>query len=50
MARTIPGNPGERDRPQWLPRSAFPFLIRCADIDGKRICYLDEGSGPACCW
>ena len=47
MAKSIPGTPGERDRPQWLPWSAFPFLIRFADIDGKRIHYVDEGSGPA---
>lgn len=47
MAKSNPGTPGERDRPQWLPWSAFPFLIRFADIDGKRIHYVDEGSGPA---
>ncbi|HEY1002569.1 MAG TPA: alpha/beta fold hydrolase [Streptosporangiaceae bacterium] len=47
MAKPIPGNPGERDRPQWLPRSAFPVLIRFADIEGRRIHYVDEGSGPA---
>jgi haloalkane dehalogenase len=35
------------DRPQWLPWSAFPFQSRFADIDGKRIHYIDEGSGPA---
>jgi haloalkane dehalogenase len=34
-------------RPQWLPWSAFPFQSRFRDIDGKRIHYLDEGSGPA---
>ena len=47
MAKPTPGNPGEPDLPQWLPRSAFPFLIRFADIGGKRIHYVDEGSGPA---
>jgi pimeloyl-ACP methyl ester carboxylesterase len=47
VAKPIPGNPGERDLPQWLPRSAFPFLIRSADIEGRRIRYVDEGSGPA---
>ena len=47
MAKPIPRNPGEPDLPQWLPRSAFPFLIRFADIGGKRIHYVDEGSGPA---
>jgi haloalkane dehalogenase len=34
-------------RPEWLPWSAFPFQSRFRDIDGKRIHYLDEGSGPA---
>ena len=47
MAKPISRNPGEPDLPQWLPRSAFPFLIRFADIGGKRIHYVDEGSGPA---
>jgi pimeloyl-ACP methyl ester carboxylesterase len=34
-------------RPDWLPWSAFPFQSRFGDIDGQRIHYLDEGSGPA---
>jgi pimeloyl-ACP methyl ester carboxylesterase len=34
-------------RPQWLPWPVFPFQSRCADIGGKRIHYIDEGSGPA---
>ena len=34
-------------RPQWLPWSVFPFQCRFADIGGKRIHYIDEGSGPA---
>jgi haloalkane dehalogenase len=34
-------------RPDWLPWSAFPFHSRFRDIGGKRIHYLDEGSGPA---
>jgi pimeloyl-ACP methyl ester carboxylesterase len=38
---------GEPARPHWLPRSVFPFQLRFASIDGKRIHYLDEGSGPA---
>jgi pimeloyl-ACP methyl ester carboxylesterase len=47
MAATpqVPGPvPG---RPDWLLWSAFPFQSRFGDIDGKRIHYLDEGSGPA---
>jgi pimeloyl-ACP methyl ester carboxylesterase len=34
-------------RPDWLPWSAFPFQSRFGDIDGRRIHYIDEGSGPA---
>ena len=34
-------------RPDWLPRSVFPLQSRFGDIDGKRIHYIDEGSGPA---
>lgn len=47
MAKTIPLSSGERDRPHWLPWSAFPFQTRFAGIAGKRIHYIDEGSGPA---
>jgi pimeloyl-ACP methyl ester carboxylesterase len=47
MAKTIPMRAGERDRPHWLPWSAFPFQTRSAQIAGKRIHYIDEGSGPA---
>jgi haloalkane dehalogenase len=42
----VPGRP-EPGRPEWLPWSAFPFQSRFRDVDGKRIHYLDEGSGPA---
>jgi haloalkane dehalogenase len=41
MAKSTP------DRPHWLPRSAFPFQLRLADVDGTPIHYIDEGSGPA---
>ena len=34
-------------RPDWLTWSAFPLQSRFCDIDGKRIHYIDEGSGPA---
>jgi haloalkane dehalogenase len=47
MAKTSPASAGELDRPPWLPRSAFPFQIRFADVVGMRIHYIDEGSGPA---
>jgi hypothetical protein len=47
MAKTPLAGPGEHDRPRWLPWSVFPFQIRLTDIDEKRVCYIDEGSGPA---
>jgi len=47
MANTAPSSGREPGRPRWLPRSAFPFQSRFADVDGKRIHYIDEGSGPA---
>jgi haloalkane dehalogenase len=34
-------------RPDWLPWSVFPLQSHYDDIDGKRIHYIDEGSGPA---
>jgi haloalkane dehalogenase len=34
-------------RPAWLPQSVFPFQSRFVSIEGKRIHYIDEGSGPA---
>jgi haloalkane dehalogenase len=47
MAKTTPTRMGKLDRPHWLPWSVFPFQLRFTDIDGKRIHYIDEGSGPA---
>jgi pimeloyl-ACP methyl ester carboxylesterase len=47
MAQTSLTSAGERDRPHWLPWSAFPFRIRFADVGGMRIHYVDEDSGPA---
>ena len=32
--------------PDWVPRDLFPFPSRFIDIDGNRIHYVDEGSGP----
>ena len=34
-------------RPDWLCWSVFPLQSRFGDIDGMRIHYIDEGSGPA---
>jgi haloalkane dehalogenase len=47
LAKTSLTSTGERDWRHWLPRSAFPFQIRFADVGGTRIHYVDEGSGPA---
>ncbi len=47
MAETMPTRSGEGDRPGWLPWSAFPFQSRFAEFAGKRVHYIDEGSGPA---
>lgn len=33
-------------RPDWLPERLFPFESRFANIDGCRVHYVDEGSGP----
>lgn len=32
--------------PAWLDRDLFPFESRFIDIDGHRLHYVDEGSGP----
>jgi haloalkane dehalogenase len=33
-------------RPAWVPQELYPFDSRYVDIDGNRIHYVDEGSGP----
>jgi len=33
-------------RPSWVDDQLFPFDSRFVDIDGHRIHYVDEGSGP----
>ena len=33
-------------RPDWLPERLFPFESRFVSVDGCRIHYVDEGSGP----
>lgn len=37
----------QSDRPAWLPETTFPFQSRFVTIKGKRIHFIDEGSGPA---
>jgi len=33
-------------RPQWLDSELYPFQSHLVEIDGNRIHYIDEGSGP----
>jgi haloalkane dehalogenase len=33
-------------RPAWIPEDLYPFESHFADIDGARVHYVDEGSGP----
>src|SRR5262249_17470760 len=33
-------------RPSWLSEELYPFQRRYADIEGARVNYVDEGSGP----
>jgi haloalkane dehalogenase len=33
-------------QPAWLDRTAFPFESRYLTLDGHRLHYIDEGSGP----
>jgi haloalkane dehalogenase len=33
-------------RPTWLSEELYPFADQYADIDGARVHYVDEGSGP----
>jgi pimeloyl-ACP methyl ester carboxylesterase len=37
----------QAERPAWLPASVFPFQTRFVTTAGKRIHYVDEGSGAA---
>jgi haloalkane dehalogenase len=32
--------------PAWVPRELYPFESQFAEIDGARLHYVDEGSGP----
>jgi len=32
--------------PSWLSRELYPFESHYADVDGARVHYVDEGSGP----
>jgi haloalkane dehalogenase len=34
------------ERPAWVDDTLFPFESRFLDLDGNRVHYIDEGSGP----
>src|SRR5258708_30125311 len=33
-------------RPQWLDEPLYPFQSRFVEVEGNRIHYIDEGTGP----
>jgi haloalkane dehalogenase len=33
-------------RPAWIPSDLYPFESHYADVEGARVHYVDEGSGP----
>jgi haloalkane dehalogenase len=33
-------------RPEWVPEALYPFASNYADVEGARVHYVDEGSGP----
>ena len=37
---------GTSGHPQWLDEQLYPFQSRFVEIEGNRIHYIDEGSGP----
>jgi hypothetical protein len=37
---------GTTRRPQWLDEQLYPFQSRFVEVEGNRIHYIDEGSGP----
>lgn len=41
------GSAGSRtQRPAWVPEQLYPFESHWMEIDGARVHYVDEGSGP----
>jgi haloalkane dehalogenase len=54
MSITNTSVPGSRNaaifstsaRPEWLDAQLYPFQSRFVEIDGNRLHYIDEGSGP----
>src|SRR4051794_6216260 len=46
MASAETHRPDEGPRPGWVPEQLYPFESHYADVDGARVHYVDEGSGP----
>src|SRR3954451_5489658 len=46
MASAETHRPDEGPRPGWVPEHLYPFESHYADVDGARVHYVDEGSGP----
>lgn len=40
------GNRGKTQRPAWLDAQLYPFQSHFVETEGKRLHYIDEGSGP----
>lgn len=38
--------PQSAARPTWVPQDLYPFQDSYADLDGARVHYVEEGSGP----
>ncbi len=38
--------PEAAQRPQWLDEQLYPFQSRFVEVEGNRIHYIDEGTGP----
>jgi len=38
--------PASPARPTWVPRDLYPFEDSYAELDGSRVHYVEEGSGP----
>ena len=44
--RGVKANSAPGRRPDWVSDELFPFESHFVDIDGHRLHYIDEGSGP----
>ncbi len=44
--KEAPTNLSAKPRPPWLDERLYPFESRYVEIDGNRVHYVDEGTGP----